>query len=57
MKLKDIYKKAVETGFENDPRGKDVVMRDIERRKKDFDELKSEEKEYFDQESLTEPLF
>ena len=55
MKLKDIYRKAIEIGFENDPRGKDVVLRDIERRKKDFDELKSEEKEYFDQESLQNP--
>jgi len=57
MKLIDIYRKAVEVGSENDPRGKDVVLKDMERRKKDFDEIKSEEKEFFDQESLKNPYY
>lgn len=57
MKLKDIYRKAVDNGFENDPCGKDVVLKDLERRKKEFDELKSEDKEFFDQESLKNPYY
>ncbi len=57
MKLIDFYKKAIEIGFENDPRGKDIVQKDLERRKKDFDELKPEEKEFFDQESLRNPYY
>jgi putative NIF3 family GTP cyclohydrolase 1 type 2 len=57
MKLKDIYKRAIDIGFENDPRGKDIVQKDLERRKKDFDELKPEDKEFFDQESLKNPYY
>ncbi|MEW6161874.1 MAG: NGG1p interacting factor NIF3 [Nitrospirota bacterium] len=55
MKLRDIYRKAIETGMENDPRGRDIVLKDLERRKKDFDELKPNEKDFFDQESLQNP--
>jgi hypothetical protein len=55
MKLRDIYKKAIENGVENDPRGKDTVLKDLERRKKDFDELKPDEREFFDRESLQNP--
>ncbi|MEW6214532.1 MAG: NGG1p interacting factor NIF3, partial [Nitrospirota bacterium] len=55
MKLRDIYKKAIEIGIENDPRGKDVVLKDLERREKDFDELKPDEKDFFDKESLQNP--
>lgn len=57
MKLRDIYRRAIEIGFENDPRGKDIVKKDLERRKKDFDELKPEDKEFFDQESLKNPYY
>lgn len=55
MKLRDIYKKAIEIGIENDPRGRDVVLKELERRKKDFDELKPDEKKFFDQESFRNP--
>lgn len=55
MKLRDLYKKAIEVGTANDPRGKDIVLKDLERRKKEFDELKPDEKESFDQESLHNP--
>ncbi len=57
MRLIDIYKKAIETGIENDPRGKDAVLQDLERRKKELDELKPAEKEYFDQEALKNPYY
>ena len=55
MKLRDLYKKAIEVGTANDPRGRDIVLKDLERRKKEFDELKPDEKESFDQESLHNP--
>jgi len=55
MKLRDIYRKAVETGMHNDPRGRDVVAKDLEQRKKSYDELKPDEKDFFDIESLQNP--
>ncbi len=55
MKLRDIYKNAIQAGIKNDPRGKDAVLKDLERRKKDFDELKLEEKNFFNLESLHNP--
>jgi len=55
MKLRDLYKKAIEVGTANDPRGRDIVLKDLERRKKEFDELKPDDKESFDHESLKNP--
>ncbi len=55
MTSRDIYKKAIEIGIENDPRGKDAVLKELDRRKKDFDDLKPDEKEFFDKESLQNP--
>lgn len=55
MKLRDIYTKAVETGIENDPRGRNTVLKYLERSKKDFDELKPDDQESFDQESFANP--
>lgn len=55
MKLRELYEKAITIGIENDPRGKEIVQKDLEIRKKDFESLKEEEKESFDRESLTNP--
>jgi putative NIF3 family GTP cyclohydrolase 1 type 2 len=55
MKLRDIYQKAIETGMNNDPRGRDVIEKDMEQRKKSYDEIKPDEKEFFDMESLRNP--
>ncbi len=55
MRLKDLYAKAIQAGIDNDPRGKNAVLRELDRRKKDFDDLKKAEKDFFDQESLTNP--
>ncbi len=41
--------------MENDPRGKDAVLKELESRKKDFEKLKEDEKEFFDGESLDNP--
>jgi putative NIF3 family GTP cyclohydrolase 1 type 2 len=55
MKLREIYHKAIETGTKNDPRGSDIVMKDMEQKKKSYDELKPDEKDFFDMESLQNP--
>ncbi len=55
MKLSDLYKKAISTGIDNDPRGSDAVIRELQQAKKKFEELKPREKEAFDVESLSNP--
>lgn len=55
MTLNELYKKAVSTGIENDPRGKDAVLKELDARKKDFEKLKEDEKEFFDSETLENP--
>ncbi len=55
MKVRDIYRKAVETGIEYDPRGKKAVKRELKRIKEEYRRLSKEEKETFDRERLTNP--
>jgi putative NIF3 family GTP cyclohydrolase 1 type 2 len=55
MKLRNLYERAIQAATENDPRGKEFVLRELERRKKDFDELRPAEKDFFDPESLRNP--
>ncbi len=55
MTLKEIYNKAISTGIENEPRGKKEVLKELESRKKDFEKLKEDEKEFFDSETLNNP--
>ncbi len=55
MRLFELIERAIKTGIENDPRGRDEVYRELEKRKKDYENLKPEEKEYFDKESLHNP--
>lgn len=55
MKLGDIYKKAVERGMELDPRGSEEVKKELERAKKDYDDLKEKDKADYDAEKLTNP--
>jgi putative NIF3 family GTP cyclohydrolase 1 type 2 len=55
MKLSSLYKKAISVGIENDPRGIDVVARELEDTKKRFEDMKPKEKDSFDMESLANP--
>ena len=55
MKLKELYQRAIEIGIENDPRGRSLVLKDLESQKKGFDSLKDNEQEFFDRESLSNP--
>ena len=55
MKLKELYHKAILTGIDNDPRGREIVQKDLEAKKKEFDSLKEDEREFFDREALDNP--
>lgn len=55
MRLSELYKKAIEAGIENDPRGREAVLRELKQKKDDFDNLPPAEKDFFDAESLQNP--
>lgn len=55
MKLRELYNKAIAAGAENDPRGRENVAADLEARKKNYDSMKDDEREFFDQETLQNP--
>jgi putative NIF3 family GTP cyclohydrolase 1 type 2 len=57
MKLIDIYEFFIKAGIEADPRGKDLVELDMNRRKKDYDLLSENQKNKFDKESLKNPYY
>ncbi len=46
---------VVSTGIEADPRGKKEVQKALKRTKKKYEDLKEDEKEFFDTETLTNP--
>jgi hypothetical protein len=53
--LKEIYKIAVERGIEKDPRGREAVLKLLDKRREAYEDMKKDEKEFFDMESLTNP--
>ena len=55
MKIREIYQKAIDVGMSNDPRGREAVLKDLQRIEKEYGELKPGEKEFFDKESLKNP--
>jgi hypothetical protein len=55
MILRSLYQKAIEIGMANDPRGRDTVLQELERLAKDHEELKQDEKDLFDLDSLKNP--
>lgn len=55
MKLKDFFNSLVEFGISSDPRGLDVVNKQIEITKRKYDGLSNEKKSDFDLESLRNP--
>lgn len=55
MKLIDIYKKIVDFGIENDPRGKDKVKKELQRAKTEYDKLNKLDKDFYDKERLIHP--
>lgn len=55
MKLEDIFGLAIETGIENDPRGKKNVADILKKRFKKFEDLPKKKKLEFDQDKLKNP--
>lgn len=55
MKLGDIYQLSVQLGIEADPRGEEEVDKLLARTKEQYDEMKEDEKEYFDSDKLWNP--
>ncbi|NLC37679.1 MAG: NGG1p interacting factor NIF3 [Clostridia bacterium] len=55
MKLKEIYRLAIEQGIKHDPRGQEKVKELLQKIKEKFEELKEEEKADFDLEQLENP--
>ncbi len=55
MTVRELFEKAIQVGMDNDPRGRDIVQRELDDRKGDFEKLEEKEKEYFDQGSLKNP--
>lgn len=55
MKVKDIFRLAIEKGIEFDPRGPEGVKRMLEKEKKRFNDLKEDDKKFFDQDKLDNP--
>jgi len=55
MKLESLYRKAVETGIANDPRGVDELRRILEEERNAFAGLAEDEKEEYDRDRLFNP--
>lgn len=55
MRLREFFDKAIEAGIGNDLRGRELVEKELEARKKQYNKATDEEKEFFDLDSLTNP--
>jgi len=55
MKLSEIYQLAVKKGMEQDPRGEKTIQKMLDKVKKDYEELKPQQKQDFDKEAFTNP--
>jgi putative NIF3 family GTP cyclohydrolase 1 type 2 len=55
MKIKEIFKLAIEMGIEADFRGREGVKKFLERKRKKYEMLSPKEKEFFDLEALENP--
>ncbi|RJQ31358.1 MAG: NGG1p interacting factor NIF3 [Actinobacteria bacterium] len=55
MKLKELYKAAIEIGIEADPRGKTEVRKVLDNKKKEFDKLSDDDKKFYDKDLLENP--
>ncbi|HHY59167.1 MAG TPA: NGG1p interacting factor NIF3, partial [Clostridia bacterium] len=55
MLLKEIYQLAVRMGMEHDPRGQEALQALLAENRKKYQEMKEEEKKFFDLEQLENP--
>jgi putative NIF3 family GTP cyclohydrolase 1 type 2 len=56
MKFKDFYQAVVETGIENDLRGREEMERILKEEKLRFDKLDEKDREYYDRDRLFNPF-
>lgn len=55
MKLADFYKTVVDFGMKMDPRGKELVRKELLRAKKDYDKMSKRDKDLYDKERFAHP--
>lgn len=55
MKLRDIYSLAIEVGIAHDPRGEEEIEGLLDKKRKEYEGLKEDEKEFFDVDTLDNP--
>ena len=55
MKIGEIYQKAIALGMKNDPRSEEGALQVLERAKKEYEELKEDQRWEFDQDRLENP--
>ncbi len=55
MKIKEIYKLAIDMGIKTDPRGVDGVKKFLKKAEKEYKELPEKKKKFFDVENLNNP--
>lgn len=55
MTIKQVYELGIKVGTESDPRGTKGIKKYLERVKKEYEDMKEDEKKYFDKEKLTNP--
>lgn len=55
VKLKDLFKLAVKKGIDTDPRGREKVLAELDKRREKYDKLEQDQKDEFDVERLENP--
>ena len=55
MRLQEFFEAAIRAGMDADPRGRAAVQQDLEETKRNYDELKEDERASFDLDRLTNP--
>lgn len=55
LTIKEIYDLAIKWGIESDPRGRSRVKEELRRAKKEYQDLKEQERKEFDKERLSNP--
>lgn len=55
MNVSDFFSKAISIGIEHDPRGVEAVRAELARVRKEYDDMKQKERDYFDADRLDNP--
>ena len=55
LKINELYKAAIECAIDSDPRGRESVEKELNNIKNNYDNLKDNEKEFFDKDTIFNP--